>query len=163
MALALILSTPLSAVANPIIYDWSGACSGTAACTGTSSGVLTLAGGFTPGAVSTDATDFISFVYTWFDGTDVYSFSDPSWFFTFDSGNGALILDDGASQFTSFAGGNWGFSNTVTDNGTGGIFSLRSTGTDVASPDAAVPEPGTLALLAFGLAGLVFGRRRKNG
>jgi hypothetical protein len=59
---ALALTTPARA---DQIFDWSGAC--TLGCTGTASGVLTLANGATPLAFS--VADFISFEFTSSSGT----------------------------------------------------------------------------------------------
>jgi hypothetical protein len=66
---------------------------------------------------------------------------------TFSGYYGALRIDDISPRYPNLLDGTWWFQTDGTDD-----FSGRQT---------AVPEPGTLALLGLGLAGLGLSRRRK--
>ena len=161
-ALALAATVQVAALAGPahatVIYDWSGTC--TADCTGTASGVLTLAPTYVPGTPF--GSDFVSFVFNASGPAFSLSFPPVPVFppigdLPLVSGPAlanVLITDGSLHAFNSLTDGRW-FMNTATENlrGVEGTFVLRT---------AAVPEPGSLTLFAFALGALVFLRKRRR-
>ena len=165
-----LVSMPLiyvpAAQAN-VIYDWSAACrSGvTPGCTGTATGVLELADAYTPGT-TVEASEFVSWSFT-SSGVN-YSFGAGD-LTSISSGGplpvssgielGQFRLNFGASGFfnadpTATSGAFW--DTRIPDNtnrafGVSSLWTLRSQ----------VPEPGTLALMALGIAGIGFRRRNQ--
>ncbi len=165
-----LLAAPAKAV---VIYDWSGICA--VGCTGTATGVLTLANSYTPGTL-VSVTDFVSWSYASSSGSyDVpgdAAFQPTNSFEnnvqgSFDgplpvaSGLGDVVIDaiGGNTVFgTDFPSvGEWiTFFQPVgiaEDSGTAYEWSLRA---------AELPLPQTALLLGTALAGLGMAMRRKR-
>ncbi|MGH9584259.1 MAG: PEP-CTERM sorting domain-containing protein [Bryobacteraceae bacterium] len=84
---------------------------------------------------------------------------------SFDTANGNASSEDPASavtgMLTSATGtidGTWAFGPNNTD----GEIDWSGFQLDVAPPSAAVPEPSSLSLLAFGLAAIFLAARRRS-
>jgi hypothetical protein len=153
-AAALFVAAP--ARAN-VAFDFSGVCLD--GCSGTATGVLTLADSYTFGS-NIKAADFISFDYSSsslsFDITSAEAFggglnADGS----FNSaGTLALQATGGLPVFATAPGI---FEATIVDNGTSDI---GSSFTFTLVPGA-VPEPSTWAMMLLGFAGLGYAGYRK--
>jgi hypothetical protein len=166
-----------------IIYDFSGECAIASDCTGTATGILTLADTYTPGTTITGA-DFISFSYASSQGSFVVP-RDLAFLDIF----GALPENQGPAvewMSVDFAENNTGLNacaetgliergnasiDCVTDGwwyaefspvgigDDGGDFDDRDHGASHAWTLRKVPEPTTLALMALGLVSLGFRRK----
>jgi PEP-CTERM motif len=140
-----------------IVFDFSGVCD--SGCTGTATGVLTLAESYTFGSDLTLAS-FVSFHYS---SSDI-SFDVPKAAGLLFSGglnaNGSIVGTDlaivGEHEFGVFPGGEFVVDVTDTggDKGSTSDFTLVSGG---------VPEPTTWAMMLLGFAGLSFAKYRKTG
>ena len=148
-----------------VIYDWTGTCD--SGCTGQASAVLTLADSYTPGTEVMDS-DFIAFSYSSssgaFDIPDdaaLRRFQNSPVFLPAVSGPARIEMNfTGAGTFAAFFSPNWIIlftpSGISEDRGVDPVWTLRQ--------PTELSAPGSLSLLALGLAGLALaGRRRKQG
>lgn len=147
-----LLLAPLGAQAIPVIYDWTGTC--TAGCTGQATGVLTLADSYVPGAATSSIDDFVS----WSFSSDLFTLTQTrALSFQFIPATFSMVVGSDGSFFDNSA--SWAYQSTDgTNAGFGGSFTLRSP----AQLPVPVAEPGVLALLGLGLAGVTIGRNRKR-
>ena len=146
-----------------VIYDWEGRC--TALCAGDAVAVLTLNDSYIPGTPLTDS-DFISFSYASSIGT--YDIPGSG---TLSSIRGTLPVTAGGLPTVDFLLDING-PNTFFLSSTSGVWESNfplSSRQDFGPTQgwflrpAPVPEPGTLGLMGFGLAGLAFvGRRHRR-
>jgi PEP-CTERM motif len=154
-AAALFMAAP--ARAN-VVFDFSGVCMD--GCSGTATGVLTLADSYTFGS-NIKAADFISFDYSSsslsFDITSADTFvgglnADGSF-----NSEGILLVEatEGLPFFETAPGT---FVATIVDNGSSDI---GSSFTFTLVPGA-VPEPSTWAMMLLGFAGLGYAGYRKT-
>jgi PEP-CTERM motif len=176
---AFVLSTVLfnaSAAHANIVFDFSGECA--SGCTGTATGVLTLADSYTFGANLT-VPDFISFTYTSSDRDFTITQSNlvlPGWdgrpLFGGLNANGSLnaigifniIPTSTFPLFEVDADGFKAFKN-IRGKDKGSTFSFRREITTTSPGGGAVPEPSTWAMMLLGFAGLGFAgyRAKRNG
>jgi hypothetical protein len=150
---ALLQAAPARA---DVVFDFSGDCD--RGCTGTATGVLTLADSYTFGADITDA-DFISFQYS----SSQLKFDITRAGPTFGGGlnadgslnaAGVLVISNGTFPFFETGGGSFlvPLTRSTSDAGSNVTFTLvRGT----------VPEPSTWAMMLLGFAGLGFAGYRK--
>jgi hypothetical protein len=152
-AAALFMAAP--ARAN-VVFDFSGVCLD--GCSGTATGVLTLADSYTFGS-NIKAADFISFDYSSsslsFDITSAETFGGLNADGSFNS-EGILLVEatEGLPVFETAPGI---FVATIVDNGSSDI---GSSFTFTLVPGA-VPEPSTWAMMLLGFAGLGYAGYRK--
>src|ERR1700761_2091825 len=150
------------------VFDLSGTCVDGSGCSGTATGVLTLADSYVFGTVMT-TPDFISFTYSSSSRSFQLNGADPAIDVNFGTAGG--INADG-----SLFGGEWAVGSSAAaalfDWTPPTFFAASSAGPaldDSLAPfkftpvTGAVPEPATWAMLLIGFAGLGYAGYRKMG
>lgn len=155
LAALMIVGIPASASIPLDVFNYTGVCSD---CT-FSNGTLELFAPYTLGTPIT-TSNFVNFFYT----SNLVSFSinqgDPGFSVSGSlpsllPGPATLLIEDSQWEFSTSTDGSWFVANlTLADNGPSNTWSSAS---------ASAPEPGTILMLAAGLAALRVRYRRGRG